>query len=127
MEMEKNIVHQNAEIYSLKCEVESWKRKAEAAVTESAWLKDQMKAVEVLLYDGSFIFLIFGCFKAKVPSILLYNLFTQLEKNQVIQKMVELQSHRKDFDRCRQSFDFYSRGQNELIQMANKLVNYLLN
>lgn len=47
MEVEKNKVQKNAEIYSIKCETETWKRKAEAAGTECSWLKEQMKTVEV--------------------------------------------------------------------------------
>ncbi|CAL8111367.1 unnamed protein product [Orchesella dallaii] len=47
MEIEKNNVQQNAHLYSVKCEAESWKRKADAITTECTWLKDQMKTVEM--------------------------------------------------------------------------------
>ncbi|ODM95778.1 hypothetical protein Ocin01_10904, partial [Orchesella cincta] len=94
MEIEKNSVHQNAHLYSVKCEAESWKRKADAITTECTWLKEQMKTVE-------------------------------MEKNQAIQKLAETKSSVGEFERCRQSFDSYSRRQRETIQCANKKLDDL--
>jgi hypothetical protein len=46
-DLEKNNMQLNTQIYSIKCEVETWKRKAEATLKESGWLKEQLKSLEV--------------------------------------------------------------------------------
>ncbi len=49
-DLEKNNMQLNTQVYSIKCEVETWKRQAEATKKESMWLKDQLKTVEVCTY-----------------------------------------------------------------------------
>jgi len=49
-ELEKHHVQFNAQIYAMKCEVETWKRKAEGGLKESALLKEQLQSVEVLIF-----------------------------------------------------------------------------
>lgn len=47
-DLEKNNMQFNTQIYSIKCEVETWKRQAEATKKEASWLKEQLKTVEVI-------------------------------------------------------------------------------
>ncbi len=45
--IEKNNIQLNAQVYSMKCEVETWKQKAEATSKEAQLLKEQLKGVQV--------------------------------------------------------------------------------
>lgn len=47
-DLEKNNMQLNTKTYSIKCEVETWKRQAEATKKEAVWLKEQLKTVEVI-------------------------------------------------------------------------------
>ncbi|XP_021945188.1 myosin-1B isoform X1 [Folsomia candida] len=46
-DLEKNNMQLNTKTYSIKCEVETWKRQAEATKKEAVWLKEQLKTVEL--------------------------------------------------------------------------------
>lgn len=77
MEIEKNNVQQNAQMYSIKCEAESWKRKADATNAECTLLKEQMRAVEVLfnrlLHSGVFINVVSTYVCILIDCVKLYN------------------------------------------------------
>lgn len=52
MELEKRNMQKNAEVYSMECETNSWRRKAAAIATERDFLKHQLKAVEACILTG---------------------------------------------------------------------------
>jgi hypothetical protein len=46
-DLENARVQLNTQMYALRCEGETWRRKAEANQQEVKWLKEQMKTLEV--------------------------------------------------------------------------------
>lgn len=46
-----------------------------------------------------------------------------MEKNQAVLKVAELKSNLNEFERCRRSFESYSRRQKELVMLCGRLVN----
>lgn len=94
--MEKATMELNTEIYSIKCDAEMWKRKADAAAKESEWLKEQLKTLEV----GEVV----DCTVAIKKK---HWIHFQLDKTQALRKVEELSRQNGGLEQFRAAVESY--------------------